>query len=178
MQARALPPAHPSICCCCSTFPKQHRMQLSRCSIPTYTSASACRCSSRGVALRVRAVAAPAAAAQQQKMDGKSITFMKYQGLGNDFILVRGHLLSAFCSQHKSWAGSQAVHGRSAQQQPLANPHPPGWLLRNAPCFAAALRDAQHSNLQYGEGSALLSSQCATPVPNCRRLTTARAVSQ
>lgn len=41
------------------------------------------------MALRVRAVAAPAAAQQQLKMkDGKSITFMKYQGLGNDFILV------------------------------------------------------------------------------------------
>jgi diaminopimelate epimerase len=37
----------------------------------------------------VRAVAAPAAAQQQQKMgSGKNITFMKYQGLGNDFILV------------------------------------------------------------------------------------------
>ena len=48
--------------------------------------------SSRNVALRVRAVAAPAAAQQQLKMkDGKSITFMKYQGLGNDFILVSCH---------------------------------------------------------------------------------------
>jgi hypothetical protein len=64
-------------------------MQLSRSSIPTSTRASACRRSNRGAALRVRAVAAPAAPAQQQKMDGKNITFMKYQGLGNDFILVR-----------------------------------------------------------------------------------------
>jgi hypothetical protein len=45
----------------------------------------------------VRAVAAPAAAQQQQlKMrDGKSITFMKYQGLGNDFILVRSVITNA-----------------------------------------------------------------------------------
>lgn len=51
---------------------------------------AAARSGSRNVALRVRAVAAPAAAQQQQKMgSGKNITFMKYQGLGNDFILVR-----------------------------------------------------------------------------------------
>lgn len=98
-------------------------------------------------------------------MDGKSITFMKYQGLGNDFILVR-NLLSSFCSQHKS-CSEPGVHGRSAQQ-PLANPHPPGWLLHNAPCFAAAVKDDQHSNLRYGADFALLSSQCATPVPDCR----------
>lgn len=55
--------------------------------------------SSRNVAsLRVRAVAAPAAAAQQQqKMAGKSITFMKYQGLGNDFILVRKRVDMVVC---------------------------------------------------------------------------------
>jgi hypothetical protein len=44
--------------------------------------------------MSVRAVAAqqPAAAAQQatqQRSGGKQLQFMKYQGLGNDFILVR-----------------------------------------------------------------------------------------
>jgi len=29
-------------------------------------------------------------------MDGKNITFMKYQGLGNDFILVRNILISEY----------------------------------------------------------------------------------
>lgn len=53
------------------------------------SSRAAFRSNSRSAALRVRAVAAPAAAQQQVKMNGKNITFMKYQGLGNDFILVR-----------------------------------------------------------------------------------------
>lgn len=42
-------------------------------------------------AVRVRAVAAPASAAQQTMAGakGSQLQFMKYQGLGNDFILVR-----------------------------------------------------------------------------------------
>jgi hypothetical protein len=60
------------------------------------------RAASRRPACRVNAVSAPVAdQAQQQTTSVKSLRFVKYQGLGNDFILVRAHYL---CISHAAFS--------------------------------------------------------------------------
>jgi hypothetical protein len=59
-----------------------------------HSSSSSSRVRRGAAARRVQAVAAPAAAAPHaagmaKQAGGKQLQFMKYQGLGNDFILVR-----------------------------------------------------------------------------------------